>query len=421
MAVNLIEIAKGFLTPEVISNVSTQLGENEASVAKSFDGALPAVLSGLLSKFSSSEGGASLLSLFTQHNAGSLLDNAGSVFSGDSSQNNIGKSLIDNIFGDKIGLIAKGMNQFSGIREGAATSLLGMAASLVMGVVGKQFSGGNFSLSGIKDLLMGQKDNISAALPTGLASIPGLGNLSGSSFTAPNPVNTFANSQTQPAAPIQAGRSIPGWVIPLILVVVGGLAAIFFAKGCQDGKNNQALRNDSIVPQDDQKDTITRMPEVPAMPESIKVKLADGKEIDAFKGSLEDEIVRFIEDKNAPMDKNKWYDFAQTLQFETGKSTLKPTPEAETQLANVVAILAAYPKVKLKIGGYTDNTGDSTANVKLSQARAETVMKELLKRSVKKEQLTGAEGYGPQHPVADNNTEAGKALNRRVSVSVRDK
>jgi OmpA-OmpF porin, OOP family len=71
--------------------------------------------------------------------------------------------------------------------------------------------------------------------------------------------------------------------------------------------------------------------------------------------------------------------------------------------------------VRLKIGGYTDNSGDATANVRLSQARADAVSHELVGMGVGAARLE-AEGYGSQHPVADNATEEGRARNRRVAL-----
>lgn len=152
--------------------------------------------------------------------------------------------------------------------------------------------------------------------------------------------------------------------------------------------------------------------------ESLMVKLTNGKELEAYKGGIEDKLVTYLNDANSQIDKTKWFDFDNLL-FETGKTTL--TAESQKQLQNVSEILAAYPKVKLKIGGYTDNVGDSIANVNLSQKRAESVLNELKKLKVKAEQLTGAEGYGPMHPVADNATEEGRAKNRRISVNVKEK
>ena len=103
---------------------------------------------------------------------------------------------------------------------------------------------------------------------------------------------------------------------------------------------------------------------------------------------------------------------------ETNSATLKPT--SREQLKNVAEILKAYPTVKAKVGGYTDNTGDAAANQKLSQDRATAVVTELIALGVPTTRLS-AEGYGEQYPVADNATEAGRAQNRRIALRVTDK
>ena len=80
-------------------------------------------------------------------------------------------------------------------------------------------------------------------------------------------------------------------------------------------------------------------------------------------------------------------------------------------------ILKAYPAVHLKIGGYTDNVGDEAANLALSQARAASVVNELVSMGIAADRLE-AKGYGEEHPVATNGTEEGREQNRRVAFQV---
>ena len=94
--------------------------------------------------------------------------------------------------------------------------------------------------------------------------------------------------------------------------------------------------------------------------------------------------------------------------------------ESKRQLENLAEILKAYPNVNLKIGGYTDSTGDNNFNMKLSQERANVAMAELVKLGIDKKRLE-AEGYGSQHPVATNDTPEGRAQNRRIDVRVTQK
>ncbi len=131
---------------------------------------------------------------------------------------------------------------------------------------------------------------------------------------------------------------------------------------------------------------------------------------------VENKLIDWIESSN-PVDTTTWFDFDRLL-FASGSATLEPA--SQEQLSNVAAILKAYPKVKIKLGGYTDNTGDPAVNLKLSDERAKNVMAELIKLGVDPARLE-AEGYGEDHPVADNKTEEGRQLNRRISLRVTEK
>ncbi len=182
----------------------------------------------------------------------------------------------------------------------------------------------------------------------------------------------------------------------------------------EHGATHEMAASEEIAPPADSTSAVV----MPATKESLMVKLVNGKELEAYKGGIEDNLVTYLNDAKSEISKTKWFDFDNLL-FETGSSNLKA--ESQRQLQNVAEILAAYPKVKLKFGGYTDNVGDSIGNVKLSQKRAESVVAELKKLKVNAAQITGAEGYGPMHPIGDNATEEGRAVNRRISVNVKEK
>ncbi|RYZ89511.1 MAG: OmpA family protein, partial [Proteobacteria bacterium] len=79
-----------------------------------------------------------------------------------------------------------------------------------------------------------------------------------------------------------------------------------------------------------------------------------------------------------------------------------------------------YPAVNVKLGGYTDNTGNADKNLKLSGDRAQSVKKELAGLGIADSRLE-AEGYGQEHPVASNDTEEGRSQNRRISIRVTKK
>ncbi|MGB5288492.1 MAG: OmpA family protein [Ignavibacteriaceae bacterium] len=102
------------------------------------------------------------------------------------------------------------------------------------------------------------------------------------------------------------------------------------------------------------------------------------------------------------------------IYFEFDKSEVKP--ESDPALKEISKLLAENPKLKLYVVGHTDNVGDFSYNMKLSQSRADAVVKDLIsKYGVDKNRLTPA-GVGPLAPVTINDTEEGKAKNRRVEL-----
>ena len=103
--------------------------------------------------------------------------------------------------------------------------------------------------------------------------------------------------------------------------------------------------------------------------------------------------------------------------YQSGAAVI--TPESEPALDELAADLAACPDAVVHIEGHTDADGDEASNLALSVARAEAVIDALVKRGVNPARLY-ALGYGESSPVADNETPAGKRLNRRIVVTVLD-
>lgn len=101
--------------------------------------------------------------------------------------------------------------------------------------------------------------------------------------------------------------------------------------------------------------------------------------------------------------------------FATGKADLNT--DAKIALAKLSGIVLNYPSLKLAIGGYTDSTGTADFNMKLSQARADSVLDYLVNQGLDTSVLS-AQGNGMANPVADNSTSQGRQKNRRVEIVV---
>ena len=106
----------------------------------------------------------------------------------------------------------------------------------------------------------------------------------------------------------------------------------------------------------------------------------------------------------------------QGINFETGKAVILRS--SYPILDQVVNVMKENPVYKLKISGHTDNTGNADRNLVLSQDRAQSARDYLVEHGVASERIVDAVGYGITKPIADNNTRAGRAQNRRVEFEV---
>ncbi len=101
--------------------------------------------------------------------------------------------------------------------------------------------------------------------------------------------------------------------------------------------------------------------------------------------------------------------------FNLNSASLKP--DARERLAKVAGILIAYPDIRVEVNGYTDNTGSSDYNQRLSEQRAETVRDYLVRQGVPSGSIT-SRGLGPNDPIASNDSPEGRRQNRRVNLVV---
>ncbi len=406
---NLLDVLKNQLTSgDTMSVISNLLGENKAATQNGLDAILPSLLGTIIQKGSNTEGANMLMNLIkTGGHDGNILNNIVGLLGGGDKTNsllNSGAGLLTTFLGDKTSNVVSIISSMSGLKNGSTSSLLKLAAPLLMGLIGKQSTGQ--SASGLMSMLLGQADFVKAALPSGISSLLGLGNLGGTTTTT----SSTSSSDSEGGF----GKYLP-WLLGAALLTI----MLYAWKSC--GKTEMSTPVVVENAAKTVKDTATATTGAVAdaankVVEALKVSLPDGAVLDVPKGSLEDIIVTYIK-SNEAISKTLWFDFDRLL-FETGKSTLKP--ESKEQLKNVVAIMKAFPKVKIKLGGYTDNKGNAEANVKLSADRAKNVMMELVKLGVAANRMT-AEGYGDKNPVASNDTEEGRAQNRRISISVREK
>jgi len=107
--------------------------------------------------------------------------------------------------------------------------------------------------------------------------------------------------------------------------------------------------------------------------------------------------------------------FKSDVLFDVNSATLKPG--AYDEINRVSNVLNQYPQTNIMIAGHTDSTGSESHNQQLSERRAEAVKNALMGNGVSPMRMRTI-GYGESRPIADNSTEFGRQLNRRVEITI---
>jgi outer membrane protein OmpA-like peptidoglycan-associated protein len=145
----------------------------------------------------------------------------------------------------------------------------------------------------------------------------------------------------------------------------------------------------------------------------VNLSLPDHVAIRVSANGLESKLLGIIESPGTAGE-STWLEFDR-LTFDSGSSTLRP--DSSGQLDHIAAVLKAYPHVRLRIAGFTDNLGDTGQNLGLSRERAESVKAELVSRGISADRLI-TQGLGELSPSVDHAASAGRATSGRVSLQV---
>lgn len=409
----ILDMVKGYVTSELVSKAASALGENESGIGKAIGGMAPTILAGILGKQGDANAMGSIFNMLSDKKNAGFLDNLGGLVGGgnlaDGDPKDAAGQLMGTLFGNKVPGIMNAVSAFSGLKSGSVSSLMGMVGPLVMGVLSKKINGEGLNLGSFTSLLGNEKSAIMNALPAGMGSVLGFADMGN------------VGSTTRAAAPVvEKASSGFNWMWPLLALALGAVGYWFMTKGgCSKPTvptvEIPTVNTDSIAAAAASAASAV-VDSGASMVSGFMKKLGDF-EIKGNADGIESGLISFIESDKV-VDKTSWFNFDR-LTFETGSAKIDMAKSTD-QLANMVAILKNFPKVKLKIGGYTDNTGSEPGNMKLSQARAEAVLAHLVGAGIDKARLA-AEGFGSAHPVADNATEEGRAQNRRIAVRVTEK
>jgi len=378
MAANLFELLSGSLPSSVVSKMAEIIGESPALTQKAVDVAIPALAGAACNKASTPQGATELLGMLSpsKSDAGLVPNFANYLMGGATTQNlmRTGENLLSGLLHGNARNVAGLVAGASGISVAGASSLLSLLAPLLLGVLGREASSQNLSASGLSSFLSSHRDTIQRLAPLGLANALGvssMANLCG----APAPVE-------HPVAYAEHKVGVPKWVWALPLLAL----LLLIPRLRNHWAPTSAMAN---------------------------ITLPCGTVLSVEEGSFNYELANFmLKGSDSDLPKRIVFD---NLNFDS--ATTRLTPESNATVTNLVAIMRCYPTMDVRLEGHTDNTGDAVANKTLSLDRANAIRDLLVQGGIDPSRIS-TDGWGQEKPIASNDTEEGRAKNRRTECIV---
>lgn len=454
---NLFEELRELLVREVASKAAILIGEKEDKVKIALEGLVPTFVGGLMKRASNEAGATTLMNVVKKGSTnGSIIAQLDGLLTNKESFAGFvekGNSVVSMLLPDKKSSIATMISQFAGVRNSSATALLSVVAALVVDKLGSLVTSQGLDKAGLANVILDQRsillDETPESLQPKMIDVLGLATFMSEEI---KPVQfatgTIKSNTTQtitPKKPVEnspvtysdkdydseqsAGMIIPKWLLPtfFIAVVLGGIGYFAATYDWSKVSNNSSIETDTSqseqvtnaqidttnLPQD----TATAKVDSTALPatsssKTLGVNLPNGQKLDLQEGTFNYKFAKYLTDSSAKVNQSFTFD---NLNFESNTPIL--VAGSDKTIQDLAKIMLAYPRVQVKLTGYTDNTGDSIQNRRLSLKRAFAIKSVLIANGVQDLRVDFA-GRGSSNPVASNATEEGKAKNRRIEVKV---
>ncbi len=405
MASNLIELFNNTVGEILAKQASGILGESAESTTTGVKFIVPSLLGIMIQKGNTEAGAEELMIYLTENNIdGSILSNVASSLQGGIETEKLmyqGAGNLRYLLDDKFSPIVDIISGASGLKTSSATSLLKLAAPLVLGIIGKHIREKGLDAKGLKTLLADQSDSVRQSIPPGVGKLLGMDAIS-TEYAPPTPPKIISPSSHNEKTTFSK-------LLPWIILGLASLALFYFVeKGCGGTSETLEVKPEAI------KDTVMMTPPDEPVNDLKKYALPGGHALNVLPGSFTSRLADFLASSETG-EKCLAFD---KVDFESG--SFKITADSDAQLEELATIMKAYPYLRISIEGHTDAEGDEGKNKSLSKERAKVIKSWLTEKSIEPGRID-TKGLGEENPVATNKTEMGRKKNRRVEVCVKKK
>ncbi len=393
---SILDLCRAPFTSDVLRRVSGVLDEGPAVIGKAVAGAAPAILIGVLDTASTPAGMDRVRVMIRDtRSLDAMLENPRSLFRNRSATEEVmrrGRPVVSTLFGNRADGITQALAGYAGMRSRATTSLLSLIAPIILSRLDRRAAAAGLDFSGVMGLLRAQRSTIAGAVPTGLATALG-----------------FRDERSGPGTDARSAQRPRLW--PFLVAGAGVLTLLAVL-----GRPRMLDVATGGAPAQPAPTTHAAAPPVGPAPEPAAQWPAASVKSPSPRSDAPDtvqQIAAFLA-RDSSADVPRRFVLGD-LSFQSGSAML--TQESQETVDALAKVLRANPTVEIALEGHTDNTGSAAANKALSTARATAIEDGLVGAGVPGERIMVA-GYGPDRPVASNDTEEGRARNRRTEVVV---
>ncbi len=413
MANSMLDSVLGLVTPEISQSLATRLGESPEAVQTGLRTASGATLQGLASRATDTGFTSQIMQMVSNAGGQNLIGNLSSIASSGSTGafGDLTNRFTSLLFGNQQSQVATMVAQQSGVRVGSAGGLLKMAVPLVLAYLGRMSSSGSLTAS-----------SFASVFKSGTGDLGGYTLSPVGAGTVKDGVETTADT---------TGRAVRGlvtrpvdrparWAIPLAIVAVAFIGWAIARSVSHHRTANVAVNNTACVATVGASRAANAMGSATnsaaaSLGNLVPVTLPDGRQLSVPACGVEKRLIGYLSNTSEPAGAVTFV--FDRVSFDPDSAT--PRAASSEQLNNVAAIMQAYPTAKIRLGGYSDNSGDVTANQRLSEERADGVVAELTKRGVDPSRLK-AQDSGTANSMAGSST-AQAQPNAGISIRVAEK
>lgn len=414
MAANLLDDVSSMLGPDLFGRLGKGLGESPETIERATKAGLPALLGGISELGSTPNGASKIIDVIrSQHLDANTVSGFGSMLGDDTKRSQLlegGKGILGSLFGgSKVDGMIDTLSQSTGVRRASMGGLVAMLTPMVMGVIGKKVSDEGLGATGLSSFFGNQLGFLKNLIPGGMGKLFGMGaaGVAAAGAAARSVGQTVGVTGGHgygephayshgPAGPVHVERrpesALPSWLWPLLALAGLSLLGLWLWRA---NRTTEVPRAIPVQP-------ATRA--VPAQPTPAPVRYAE-RGIGGL-GAFE----RYVATNDGVLPQRF---IVENLNFVSGTAGLDPS--AQAVVTRLATVMRAHPSATVRIEGNTDSTGDAATNRSLSLARATSVRDSLGAMGIDANRVFVA-GYGPDRPIAPNDTEQGRAENRRTDL-----